>query len=99
MGYYFIMLVVISGICFIGQSETFTFGSLRILWIMWWFYCVVIYATYSGNLVAFLAVVRPFVPFTRFQQFIQQSQYKFTIQAETSSTEYFKVGLLVVFNY
>ena len=43
----------------------------------WWFYCVILVAVYTGNLIAFISVNRPKLPFTTPEEMVEQDEYTF----------------------
>ena len=50
----------------------------------WWLFCIVIVATYSGNLIAFLTVDKDKVPFETLKEMAEKGEYKFGIIGESS---------------
>ena len=62
---------------FLGQREIPRMKSSRIIFITWWTFTVVIVATYTGNLVAFLTVVKIYPPFRSLAELVEQDEYLF----------------------
>ena len=42
----------------------------------WWIFCIIITATYSGNLIAFLTVIKEHLPFDTVTGMINQKTYR-----------------------
>ena len=74
-----ILICILSG----GYFSTIT-ASGRFVVGFWWLYCIVIVATYSGNLIAFLTVHKYKAPFQTLQEMAQDGEYKFGIIGESS---------------
>ena len=53
-----------------SQSGRFIVG-------FWWMYCIVVMATYSGNLIAYLTVTKTTLPFDSLDDMINQNKFKF----------------------
>ena len=51
--------------------------STRFIVLVWWLFVVVILATYSGNLIAFLTVTKVTLPVSSLSDVAAQSNYKF----------------------
>ena len=66
---------------------------VRIVFIMWMFTCVIYSATYSGNLVAFLAVDIELPPFASLEELSKQDNYRFGVMGGTSYITTFQVTL------
>ncbi|XP_050407044.2 glutamate receptor ionotropic, delta-2 isoform X1 [Patella vulgata] len=58
-----------------GGNHVTQSSSGRFLIGFWWLFCMVMAATYSGNLVAFLTVTKDKPPFTSLAGMIQQDDY------------------------
>ena len=52
-------------------------ASLRFVVAFWWLFCIVIVATYSGNLIAFLTVDKYNAPFETLKEMAQAGEFKF----------------------
>ncbi|ESO85380.1 hypothetical protein LOTGIDRAFT_75623, partial [Lottia gigantea] len=58
----------------------------------WWLFCIMLVATYSGNLVAFLTISRVEVPFDTLAGMSQQSDYKWGTLGGSAFTTLFLVS-------
>ena len=58
-------------------------ASVRTVIGFWWVYCVIIGATYSGNLIAFLAVDKYSPPFETLEDIVAQNEYSFGTLGES----------------
>ncbi|XP_052784781.1 ionotropic receptor 93a-like [Mya arenaria] len=59
----------------------------------WWLFCIVIVATYCGNLIAFLAVSKEPLPFNTLEEMAKfKDEYKWGIQAGTNWEVVFKTS-------
>ena len=56
--------------------------------------CIVIVATYSGNLIAFLTVSKETLPFSTFEEMAAQDSYKFGYLGGTAMEHYMQVGIM-----
>ena len=65
--------------------------SARIVFVSYWLACIIITATYTGNMVAFLSVSRPVLPFMTLEEMTQQSVYKYGTLGGTFIQEYLQV--------
>ncbi|ELU06044.1 hypothetical protein CAPTEDRAFT_188571 [Capitella teleta] len=54
----------------------------------YWMACIVIVATYGGNLIAFLTVSKDVLPFDFFEEMVNQDEYKYGILNGTALTDY-----------
>ena len=59
-------------------------ASLRFIVGFWWLFCIVIVATYSGNLIAFLTVDKYNAPFETLKEMAEKGEYKFGTIGGTS---------------
>ena len=63
-----------------------------------WLFCLlVITATYTGNLVAFLLVPRAPVPFNTLKELVEQNQYKYGLHEGTNWITQFSVSYHILF--
>ena len=76
---------------FEGFSPQPTALSTRLIVASWWLFCLVILASYIGNLVAFLAVERQKIPFTNLHELLQQEEYLFGVLSNSILTLLFEV--------
>ena len=60
-------------------------SSGRVLVAAWWLFCIVMGATYSGNLIAFLTVRLEVKPFHSLQQMLDQDTYVWGAQYKTAT--------------
>ena len=66
--------------------------SGRIIMSSWLLCLLVITATYTGNLVAFLTVTKVPVPFDSLKELVEQKQYKYGILGGTNWVTQFRVS-------
>ena len=59
---------------------------------LWWAFCIVIVATYGGNLIAFLTVSKDEIPIPDRETLIEQTRYKWGTVASSVFIEMFKVS-------
>ena len=71
-----------------------TASATRFVTSFWWIFCVIITATYSANLVAFLTVDKYHPPFNTLYELSQQTEFKFGTQGGTAFRTYFEVRVL-----
>ncbi len=69
-----------------AQSSRFVVG-------FWWMYCIVVVATYSGNLIAFLTVTRAVLPFNSLEEMLKQNDVKFGIMGGTATQTAMQVAI------
>ena len=69
--------------------------SLRFLIGFWWTFCVAIIATYTGNLIAFLAVEKEIVPFQTYRDLAENQEYKVGTLGGTYSVTFLRVRLIL----
>jgi len=55
-------------------------------------YCIVVIATFSGNLIAFLTVSKQTLPFQTLEEMLSQSDIKFGMPSGTIYITHFKVN-------
>ncbi|ESO97726.1 hypothetical protein LOTGIDRAFT_103576, partial [Lottia gigantea] len=72
-----------------GQPVTKS-TSGRILIGCWWIFCIIMAATYSGNLIAFLTVSKDKPPISSLYQMIEDHDYKWGILGGTVYMDLFK---------
>ncbi|ESO96449.1 hypothetical protein LOTGIDRAFT_115645 [Lottia gigantea] len=56
----------------------------------WWIFSIIMAATYSGNLIAFLTVTRDTLPFETLAEMLQQDTYKWGIMGGSATETLFK---------
>ena len=66
-------------------------ASGRFIVGFWWLFCIVIVATYSGNLIAFLTVHKYKAPFETLQEMAQEGEYKFGTIGDSAMETIMKV--------
>ena len=71
------------------QSEVMT--SVRFIVGYWWLFSIAIVATYSANLIAFLAIVKYKAPFETLEEMAQKGEYKFGTIGGSSLESIFRV--------
>ncbi|CAC5375410.1 unnamed protein product [Mytilus coruscus] len=67
-------------------------SSGRTLLSFWWIFCIIMMATYSGNLIAFLTVTKDKLPFTDLSGLVAQDKYKWGIQGGAIFEQIFKTS-------
>ncbi|XP_076095691.1 glutamate receptor ionotropic, kainate glr-3-like [Mytilus galloprovincialis] len=67
-------------------------SSGRTLLSCWWIFCIIMMATYSGNLVAFLTVTKEKLPFSNIAGLVEQSSYKWGTHEGTVFETIFKTS-------
>ena len=70
-----------------------TSQSGRVLVGCFWFFSIVTLATYTGNLIAFLAVNTVKLPFNDLTEMVQQNQIKWGQYEGTGMVEVFRVSM------
>ena len=68
-------------------------ASVRFVVGFWCLYCIVIVATYSGNLIAFLTIDKYRAPFETLQDMSEEGQYKFGTLGGTSFVTILQVSI------
>ena len=61
-----------------GEGKIQTHCAARILWVSFWFMCLVIMTTYTGNLVAALATQHVELPFRTLEELADDKEYSLT---------------------
>ncbi len=75
-----------------GSRRTPACGSHRLVVAFFWLYVIIIGATYSGNLVAFLATEKASFPFNSLQEMVEQNKYTFGTLGSTLFIDMLKVN-------
>ena len=65
--------------------------SLRVLASTWWLFCIVILATYSGNLTAFLAVAKRDLPLNSLEELGENYHYTVAVVEQTALRQLLEV--------
>ena len=68
-------------------------SSVRFIVGFWWLFCIVIVATYSGNLIAFLTVAKYKAPFETLREMAEKEEYKFGTIGDSSLETIFQVSI------
>ena len=63
----------------------------RILASSWWAIVIIMYAVYTGNLIAFLTVAHRKMPFNTLKDMVQQTVYEFGLETGIVQHMLFKV--------
>ena len=58
-------------------------------------YCIVVMATYSGNLIAYLTVTKTDLPFNSVDDMLAQDKFKFGLMGGTLQHEQMRVSVCV----
>ncbi|XP_063428109.1 glutamate receptor ionotropic, kainate 2-like isoform X1 [Mytilus trossulus] len=69
-------------------------SSGRTLLSFWWIFCIIMMATYSGNLIAFLTVTKDKLPFTDLSGLVAQDKYEWGTQGGSVFEHIFKTSTL-----
>jgi hypothetical protein len=64
----------------------------RVVASMWWLISIIVYAVYTGNLIAFLTVTEQKMPFDTLQAMVRQSQYKYGLERGIVQQTLFQVN-------
>ena len=70
--------------CFEGSQWSPRLNATRIMVACWWFFVIVVAATYTGNLTAVLAVPKTVYPVQSLQELVEQSTYKYGTTSGTA---------------
>ena len=68
--------------------------SGRTLLSFWWIFSIIMMATYSGNLIAFLTVEKDKLPINNLADLVSQDKYRWGTQGGTAFETIFKVKKL-----
>ena len=79
---------------FPGGVELPNAQSVRFIIAFWWMLCLVLVATYSGNLIAFLTVYKAPEPFTTVNEMASQKHYAVSTVAGTALASTLRVSSL-----
>ncbi|KAJ8309978.1 hypothetical protein KUTeg_011843 [Tegillarca granosa] len=71
--------------------------SGRTLISFWWIFSIVLVATYSGNLIAFLTVTKEKLPFKTFSMVAEQKEYVWGVCGGTYIETYFEISPVPTF--
>ena len=63
----------------------------RVIASFWWIFSVVITATFTANLLAFVTVEKPSTPFNWSEEMVKQKEYKFGIAGGSAASDFFQV--------
>ena len=69
--------------------------SVRFIVGFWWMYCIVVMATYSGNLIAYLTVTKTELPFDTLEEMVAADGYKFGLMGGTVNEHLFRVSNVI----
>ena len=64
----------------------------RILAGAWWLVAIILYAVYTSNLIAFLAVDITSKPFNSLRELVEQGEYQYGVEDGIIQMMLFKVG-------
>ena len=99
LGLYIYIYSCISSICIPPATCEPSWGSVRCLFISWRLFCLIMVATYTANLVAFLSVKKTVLPFHTIQEVAAQKQYKYGTTAGSFILDYFHVSVTLNAHY
>ena len=68
-------------------------GSVRYVIGAWWIFSIAVVNTYTGNLIAFLAVDKHISPFTSLEELAYDSDFTYGILGGTNYVTYFEVNI------
>ena len=68
-------------------------GSGRLFLSSWWVFSIILAATYSGNLIAFLTVTKDKSPFDTLEEMVKQDEYRYGTIDQSMWTMLFEVSL------
>ena len=77
----------------LGSERLSYFESHRLVVAFFWLYVIIIRATYSGNLVAFLSTEKTDFPFNTLDEMVKQDEYTFGTLGSTLFVEMLKVKI------
>ena len=80
-----------SNILYLGGVHIPDAQSGRFFVGFWWMYSMVVVATYSGNLIAFLTVTRIYLPFSSLDEMVRDGNFKYGLISGTSTESFFNV--------
>ncbi len=83
---------------FLGIPEIPKLNSLQAYTGWYWIFIVTIIATYSGNLMSFLAVQRPPLPINSLEELVQNPDWEADVYSGASSLDLFKVIILGIYH-
>ncbi len=90
-------MCVMLSFCVVGALHRFLPGPVCVMVSFWWLYALVLLATYTGNLIAFLAVENSRPPFqTLLELATQQHGYEMGTQGGTAWEDEMKVQHIIV---
>ena len=78
---------------FVGTLHRFLPNAVCVMVSFWWLYAIVIIATYTGNLIAFLTVENTRPPFQTLMELATQQQYEMGTLGGTAWEYEMKVGM------
>ena len=68
-------------------------GSSRVLFASWFLTCLILVATYTGNLMAILTVFTTAPPFDNLEELVARTTYKFGTLGGTAQKQIFEVNV------
>ena len=87
---FFLLLFFIYHIQGIGVIPHNT--TLRVILWFWAIVCLVLYVTYSANLISFLSVYKPHTEVDSLEDLVSHKEYRIALVPGTASVELFRVG-------
>ena len=83
-------------VCILGSPVHPVSGSVRFVLAFYWLFCIVLVATYSGNIISFLAVAKPVTPFNNLVELVALEDYIISIYGGYQS--FFEVCITANYN-
>ena len=83
-------------ICILGSPAHPASGSVRFVLAFYWLFCIVLVATYSGNIISFLAVDKQAIPFSNLVELVALEDYIISIHGGYQS--FFEVYIATNYN-
>lgn len=85
-------------IYFAGSVYIPNHHSGRVFMSAWWLYCIILGAVYTGNLIAFLSVIKIKYPYNTLDEMVEQNEYTFGTLGGTYQELSLKVNVILCKN-
>ena len=86
------VLTLLKGICFSDDGQRPSFEAGRVIIGFWWVFTILITASYTANLAAFLTISLAKPPVKNLEELASQTTYKPLIVQETNHHDMFRVS-------